>query len=189
MNVITCEQWGARPIDTRRLSRQPAVGCVIHHTASALARVKEDTDEERERCCRLARAIQRSHMARRWMDSGHHWLVSRSGLILEGRHGTLNAARNGRVIRGSHAGDNWANSRMFGIECEGLYTHEEPPQALWEALVELTAHLAWWGEFQSQDMEGHRIYRATQCPGEKLFARLPELRWAVHVRKTELLAG
>lgn len=188
LKIIECAEWGASPKNSAGLRKRTAVGIVLHHTASPNTQVLENGPAERRRCFELARSIQRSHLRRRFRDSGHHFLVTRSGTILEGRHDSFATAQQGMVIHGSHAGDNWANTKMHGIECEGIYIDEEPPEALWNALVDLCAHLAWWGGFQSGEIEGHRIYRATQCPGEILFRKLPELRTAVHNRKVVLMA-
>lgn len=188
MTLVSCAEWGARPVDNTSLRKRPAAGVVLHHTAGAnTAPFSDVAGAEEARCFDLARSIQRAHLRRGWRDSGHHFLISRSGRILEGRHGSIAAARAGRVIHGAHAGNNAANRTMWGLETEGTYTHELPPPAQWDAMVELCAWLCLWGEVQSRELHGHRIYRATQCPGDLLFARLPELRRAVHDRKTVLM--
>lgn len=182
-------EWGAIPVNTASLRRQPAAGIVVHHTAGRNVQPLPDEAEERERCFVLARGIQAAHLARGWKDSGQHFTVTRSGLILEGRHGSLAAAENGRVIRGAHAGDDTANRTLFGVECEGTYTAELPPEALWTALVELCAWLCLWGSAQSREIHPHRLYRPTQCPGDRFVTRLPALRRAVHDRKLVLMEG
>jgi hypothetical protein len=185
--IYAAWEWGSSWRDTRRLKRREAEGATLHHTASANAQVLADPVRERGRCFALARAIQADHLRRGYADSGHHFLVTRSGLILEGRRGSLDLARKGLVIAGAHAGDNAANTLTFGVECEGLYSHEAPPDALWDALVELAAYLSMWGGYQAAAIEGHRHYKATQCPGDRLAARLPSLRLEVKEKKSELL--
>jgi hypothetical protein len=187
MHIFACQEWGATPKDTSRLGRSPARGIVIHHTAGPNVRPLSNVGVEKQRCFRLGREIQRSHLARGWLDTGQHFTCTRSGLLLEGRHGSLAAARHGLVVQGSHAGDKQANRVQWGIENEGLYTSELPPAALWNSLVELCAWLCFWGRVDSQEIHGHREYRATQCPGDRLSARLDALRAAVHQRKLELM--
>src|SRR5205823_1500800 len=137
----------------------------------------------------VARAIQHAHLARGWADTGNHFTVSRGGLIMEGRHGSLAGARQGKVVRGAHAGVSEINATWFGIENEGTYTTEwlMPPQQ-WNALVELCAWLAFWGDFDSQIIQPHNHFRPTQCPG-LLRDHLVELRAAVHERKSQIQAA
>jgi hypothetical protein len=187
LRIYTCAEWGAVPRDTRRLGRKQAEGITLHHTAGVNAKVLEDAEKERERCFKLARSIQAHHIGQGWKDSGQHFTVTRSGLILEGRHGTFEAAQRGLVVNGSHAGDNRSNSLTYGIECEGTYTHEAPPAALWAALVALCAHLSLWGGFQAREIQGHREVRKTICPGDVLFRRLDSLRAETKERKMELM--
>lgn len=187
LNVVPTKIWGAKPVDNSRLDRCPAAGITIHHTAGLNVRPLWPAPLERIRCIRLARAIQRDHIKRGWADSGHHFLVTRSGIVLEGRQGTLVAAKAGCVIQGAHAGVTQVNRTRFGIEVEGLYTTGPIPEKQFVALAELCAHLAYWGEFQSQEIDGHRDHKATECPGEFLYRMLPTLRSLVHHRKVELM--
>ena len=183
MEIIRCGEWGAVPVDTSKLARTRALGIVIHHTASLNLDPLEDPAVERDRVFRLARSIQQAHQKWRWIDSGQHFTIGRSGIILEGRHGSLAAAKAGKVIRAAHAGEEHANAELYGIECEGLYQTEPVPEALWKSLVELCSWLSFWGRFQSQKIHPHRRFRATICPGDVLVGRIEELRSRVHDRK------
>jgi hypothetical protein len=187
MRIFTCQEWGAAPKDTSRLARTPAQGIVIHHTTTPDVPPLPGSAAEQQRCFRLARGIQSAHLGRGWKDTGQNFTCTRSGLLLEGRHGSLAAAQQGRVVQGSHAGNKQANRERWGIENEGLYTSQLPPAALWNALVELCAWLCLWGDVDSQAIHGHREYKSTQCPGDAFFARLGDLRAAVHTRKLELM--
>jgi N-acetyl-anhydromuramyl-L-alanine amidase AmpD len=182
--IFTCEEWGALPVH-RAFPTKPAVGTVIHHTASPNATPLLGP-EELHRSFKLARAIQRDHLARRWADTGQHFLVSRGGIILEGRHGSLAAARRGRCVRGSHAGNNLANSQWFGIETEGRYDQEFlVTDAQWQALVTLHAWLAHWGDFDTATVQPHSHFRPTECPGH-LRDHLGRLRQEAHDLKMRL---
>lgn len=188
MNIIPCSAWGARPVSTTFPTKAP-VGIVVHHTASPNV-VPLSGEAERQRCCRLARSIQDHHMdGNGWADSGHHFLCCRSGLVLEGRHGSLVGARKARCVRGAHSGNVEINGTQFGIETEGTFDDRgDLSTAQWEALVNLVATLAWWGSFQTAAIHPHSLYRATQCPGY-LKELLPELRRAAHTRKLALIEG
>lgn len=186
LRIYTACDWGATPVHPK-FPTQKALGIVTHHTAGPNVTPFADEDAERERCFRLARAIQRAHLARGWADSGHHFLICRSGLILEGRHGSHDAARRGRCVRGAHAGNGAINSTHFGIEYEGRYDQEflvTPDQ--WAAGVELYSWLAFWGQFDSQENFPHSQFRPTVCPG-LLRDHLPRLRREVHDRKVEIM--
>lgn len=190
IQVIDCAQWGARPVKTAGLMVRPAKGILIHHTAGPNARTLWPAAWERARCFRLARGIQASHIDNNgWRDSGQHFTVTRSGLILEGRLHSFQAAQKGLVLQGAHSGDEEINETFWGIENEGTYTAAEMPLAQWQALTNLCAHLCWWAQIQSSELHGHRDVHATQCPGDALYLRLPILRVAVHGRKTTLMEG
>lgn len=188
IKVITCAQWGARPVDNTGSPQSRVVGVVIHHTAGPNARTRWPAPIERQRCASLARAIQRDHMERQgWKDSGHHALVTRSGLVLEGRTGSWEAIQRGIVIQGAHAGDAAVNRTHFGIECEGNTELAPLTDRQWAALVELCAQVCLWGDVQSANLFPHSQFRPTECPGSWLRLRLPALRDAVHLRKLDLL--
>ena len=191
--VFTAQEWGARPPTVAKFPRQGAVGIVVHNTESA-NRAMLDGEEEKKAIFRLARAIQANHMSRKppYSDTGQHFTVSRGGLILEGRHGSLAAARDGQVVTGAHAGSAVHNKSWFGIEVEGdfrgAYSVTEPQ---WRALVELCAWLSFWGGFDSTNILGHKQVKTaaggTDCPGH-LMDRLDDLRDAVHSRKLEIIS-
>lgn len=191
--IVTTGAWGARPAPVQ--ATRDTVGIVIHHMALGAVGTRRGTlrvpgaafDAELAAAKLLARNIQASHQARGWVDTGQHFSVSRGGIILEGRTGSLAAARRGLVVRGAHAGSA-ANSDHWGIEVEGDYTAgsfygdttPEVPEAQWRALVALVAWLCRVGGISVDAVRGHRQIpgNATGCPGT-LLDRLPELRAAV----------
>jgi len=71
------------------------------------------------------------------------------------------------------------NSTCIGIENEGLYTSVDVPTALWNSLVNLVAYIASQYAIPTSNIKGHRDFNSTQCPGDVLYSRLPELRSAV----------
>lgn len=187
--IYTCAEWGASPV-SRKFTVSTALGIVTHHTTSPNVVPHTDLDEERERCFRLARSIQKDHQKRnKWVDSGHHFLLTRSGLILEGRHGSLAAARNGRCVQGAHSGVTSVNYTWHGIEWEGRYDEKflvTPAQ--WASGVRLYAWLAYWGKFDTLKNKPHRFFKATACPG-LLADHLVDLRRGAHDLKVEILTA
>lgn len=166
--------WDARPpkAPITVLNRRPK-GIVIHHTAS-----QNVSDMSLAHAKQLARTIQDFHMGprRNWIDTGQHFTISRGGYILEGRHRSLEMARGGqRHVLGAHAGSA-CNADYVGIENEGTYTNGLPPATQWTALVQLSAWLCNQYGMSPDDIIGHRQCKDTDCPGDRFFARLDELR-------------
>jgi hypothetical protein len=186
--IYTAEEWGARKI-TSSFPRQTAKGIVVHHAVYP-NRPPLQGDAEKHAAFKTARSIQESHLQRGWADSGQHFTVSRGGLLMEGRHGSLAGAKHGLVVRGAHAGVAEQNATWFGIELEGRYDQEwAMTDQQWQALIELCAWLSSWGKFDSQQIEGHRHFKpTTACPGLVL-EHLVELRGAVHERKAQIASG
>ena len=179
--IITTSEWGAKPVSTK-FGKSQALGVVVHNTDHPNRDAKNGA-AERSKAFDLARSIQRDHMvdAHTWADTGQHFTISRGGLILEGRHGSLAAARLGKVVRGAHAGSTVHNNQWFGIELEGrnkesfAVTDEQ-----WAALIELCAWLSSVGGFNGTNILGHLEVKVggTDCPG-KVIDRLPNLRTSV----------
>lgn len=176
--IYTTEEWGARPAPKRSLA--PSVGIVLHHMASPNREPRPTYEGELRVAKYLARACQIDHASRGWGDTGQHFTVTRGGLILEGRVGTLEAARRGMVVHGAHAGAA-ANADHWGIECEGTYHIEWlMTEAQWEALVRLVRWLLEVGSLSDGSITPHKRWSPTGCPG-LLADRIPDLRAAVSV--------
>lgn len=211
--IITTQEWGAKVVPVQPTS--PMVGIVIHHmaigsgrgTRGVMREPGKTPETELEQAKKLARNVQTSHMTPQkwvpitnpktgetsvvnkggpgWSDTGQHFTISRGGVILEGRTGSLEAAMKGMVVRGAHA--KGANLNRIGIEVEGDYTagHHygdetpEVPPAQWAALVRLVRLLVERGALDPSSIVGHRDVSGnhTGCPGT-LGDRLPELRAA-----------
>ncbi|MBV9468261.1 MAG: N-acetylmuramoyl-L-alanine amidase [Abitibacteriaceae bacterium] len=193
--IFTTAEWGAQPAHTAGFPTESAEGIVVHNTQTT-NRNPQSGPPEQEMAFALARQIQEDHFARGFADTGQHFTLSRGGLVLEGRHGSLDAARTGNVIKGAHAESvgNVANRRFYGIEVEGDNRqeaggdHVTPEQ--FSALVELCAWLSTQGDFDSQHIVPHNqvLSGHTDCPG--LFAaRMGELRTQVHLRKLMMADG
>lgn len=182
--IYGCREWGAIPVNISfPVSR--AVGCVVHHTTSP-NRASMEGDREVAAAFKLARDIQHDHLSRYWADTGNHFTITRGGIIVEGRHGSLAGAVRGMVPQGAHAGDNDANKTWWGIEWEGRYDQQylvTPEQ--WKAAVDLYAWLAFWGDFDTQNIEPHCHFKATTCPG-LLKDHIEQLRQQVHDRKVAI---
>ncbi|WP_019610667.1 peptidoglycan recognition family protein [Nocardiopsis sp. CNS-639] len=171
----TRADWGARsPAGRVQILTTAPSYIVVHHTATA-----NSTDYSLSHAYALSRAIQNYHMdSNGWLDTGQQLTISRGGHVMEGRDRSFAAIREGSHVVGAHVANN--NSTCIGIENEGLYTSVSPTGALTDALV---ATLAWLcGAYRLDPHSailGHRDFNATACPGDVLYALLPELRDAV----------
>jgi hypothetical protein len=134
------------------------------------------TDYSLSHAFQLSRDCQNLHMdTNGWADTGQQLTISRGGYVMEGRNRSLEAIGKGANVMGAQTANN--NGHTLGIENEGTYTSVLPPTALWNALVQT---LAWLCDDYGLDphaaIVGHRDYVATQCPGDALYAKLPQLR-------------
>lgn len=168
--IIGCDEWGAKPARGALKMVGPPKTIVVHHTSSPNV-----TDYSRAAADKIARSIQSWHFDRKWSDSGQHFTISRGGFILEGRHRTLEGVATGKTFpQGAHT--NGQNGHSLGIENQGTYNDELPPQAQWDSLVALCAHLCRSYGLDAASIEGHRHFNDTDCPGTQLFGQLDRLR-------------
>ncbi|WP_158888815.1 peptidoglycan recognition protein family protein [Amycolatopsis anabasis] len=173
--IYGCDEWGARPPRDRLVTlNHRANRILVHHIASA-----NSTDYSLAHAFEVARNDQADHMDNNgWSDTGQHFTISRGGYQLEGRHGSLNALKSGnKMIKGAHCPGQ--NENAIGIENEGTYTSVEPPAAQWSSLVALCVYLCEQYGIPPEEIKGHRDFYHTECPGEKLYAKLPQLRGEV----------
>ncbi|MBE9076807.1 N-acetylmuramoyl-L-alanine amidase [Romeria aff. gracilis LEGE 07310] len=179
--VVTTDEWEAEP--SGPFSRTVPRFVVIHHTDNN----NPPNDPSRgtiEGAKRLAKNIQIFHKrSRGWSDSGHNFLNTTGGFILEGRHGSLNAVKQGFCVLSAHALQDSlklaGGNQSPGIENEGNFMTFEMGQAQWNSLVELCASLCESCAISPKNIRGHREFSNTDCPGDWLFKQLPRLRKAV----------
>jgi len=168
--------WGARPAaGTIVVENHKPTYIVVHHAVDP----PMNDDFSLARAYYVSRFIQNLHMDKNgWIDSGQQFTNSRGGYITEGRHRSLEILRGGtRHVQGANVGGH--NSEVIGIENEGLYSTVDVPPALWNSLVSLVAYIASQYGIAPEFIKGHRDFNSTECPGQVLYSRLPELRTAV----------
>ncbi|GAA3556519.1 N-acetylmuramoyl-L-alanine amidase [Amycolatopsis ultiminotia] len=148
---------------------------VVHHTVDP----GNNTDYSLAHALQISRDIQNFHMdTRGWIDTGQQFTNSRGGYVTEGRHRSLEILRGGtQHVQGANVADH--NSECLGIENEGLYSTVDVPDALWDSLVKLIAYIADQYGITPEFIKGHRDFNSTECCGQVLYDRLPELRTAV----------
>jgi hypothetical protein len=163
--------WNARPPSgtIQVLPNAPSY-IVVHHTATA-----NSTNYTLDHALNLSKSIQNYHMdSNGWIDTGQQLTISRGGYLMEGRDHTPESIAAGRHVVGAHVANN--NNTCIGIENEGTYMTQGPTQALTDSLVGTLAWLCGAYGLNPSAILGHRDFNATACPGDVLYAMLPELR-------------
>ena len=169
----------------------PITKLIVHHTVTP----NDDPDP-----AATVRAMYAYHTrVRGWDDIGYNFLVDARGRVYEGRYARAyepGEAPTGededrRGVIGAHA--EGANTGSAGVALLGDFTAAAPPPA---AVAALEAWLAWKAARHRIDplgssaftapgagaprlfanIAGHRDVRATQCPGDRLYDKLPSIR-------------
>ena len=186
--ILPRASWGADQVPPRS---GPSYGAVqaafVHHTATAVDYAPEESPG-------IVLGIARYHRdSNGWNDIGYNFLVDRYGVIFEGRAGGIGAAVVGAQSQGY-------NNQSTGIACLGTFTNLPLDAPAMDALArligwKLSLHgIAVQGEVTLvsgggagnryangtpavfQRVSGHRDGNETTCPGEALYAQLPDLR-------------
>jgi hypothetical protein len=188
--------WGAAAVPPRAA---PDYGVVqmafVHHTVTA-------NDYTPDQSASMVLAIAKYHRdTNGWNDIGYNFLVDQYGQVFEGRAGGIDQAVIGAQAQGY-------NSQSTGVAVLGTFTAVPIPEA---AVASITQLLGWkltlhgvpceggltiisgggsLNRYSSgtpvamQRISGHRDGDSTECPGDALYAQLPELR-----RRAAALAG
>ena len=177
-NIFDTTAWDARPPSSPvSLAGNNPNKIVVHHTAFA-----NTADTGTSGSFAIAHEIQDLHMdTNGWIDTGNHFTISRTGIIMEGRHRSLERllAGNNMVVGAHTVGQ---NTQGIGIENNGTYTSVAPPQILYASLISLCSYICYKYGLNPSQIFGHRDFNDTECPGDKLYAMLPQLRTDVAAR-------
>ncbi|MDO5634342.1 MAG: peptidoglycan recognition family protein [Micrococcus sp.] len=174
--IIGTAEWGARrPAQyLQTLNERPSY-LIIHHTTTPNV-----TDGSRTAALDMGVRLQNAHENQGWGDSGHHFTMTRGGYALEARHGSKYALEGGEsFILGVHALG--FNAYALGIECQGFYMLNPPPQSMYQGLVHLCAYICQQYHLPPARVIGHRDLVRTSCCGDAFYAKLPVLREDIRV--------
>lgn len=163
MEIIRYEAWAKPGSDhpgTRKMTL-PVANVFIHHAAGP---TPMSLDAE----VSLLRQYDAQHRAKGWDGLGYSFVVGPSGRVYEGRGEYVGAHTEGH------------NSKGFGICLLGNFQESAPTPAAMASLIELIFHLERVHAVRfPATIRGHRDVGATACPGNKLYAKLPEVRDAL----------
>jgi N-acetylmuramoyl-L-alanine amidase len=193
--IITRAQWAADE-SLRRCGPDyaPALKMAhVHHTVNSNAYPASKADD-------LIRGIYAYHVeGRKYCDIAYNFLIDRFGRIYEGRYGGID-----QPVIGGHAMG--FNTGSTGIAALGTFTTQQPPKKVISAYKRLlawrldVAHLRPTGttvmtsgggsstkfdkgeEVTLSIISGHRDTGLTECPGAKLYAKLPTIRTKAEAR-------
>lgn len=180
--VITTSQWGAQAPKNAPFELTTPRYIIIHHTDNQNP-PKDPSRRTKDGAMAFARAIQKDHFSRGWNDSGHNFLNTTGGFLLEGRSGTLAAVKQGKSVRSAHAAQDPGRlskgNESPGIENEGNFMSFQMGATQWASLVNLCSELCVALSLGPANIRGHREFSNTDCPGDWLFGQLPRLRQEV----------
>jgi hypothetical protein len=195
-SIIPRAAWGGDSVPPRSA---PSYGVVqmafVHHTVTA-------NDYTPDQSASIVLGIAKYHRdTNGWNDIGYNFLLDQYGQVFEGRAGGVDQA-----VIGAHA--QGYNSQSTGVAVLGTFSDVPIPEAAMAAITQL---LGWklslhgvpceggltivsgggsLNRYPSgtpvamQRISGHRDGDNTECPGNILYAQLPELR-----RRAAALAG
>jgi hypothetical protein len=175
--IIDCDTWGARPPSSPiQITGNITNKIILHHMD-----FPNVTDYSYAHAVQLAKDCQNLHMdTNGWADTGQHFTVSRGGYVLEGRHeslSTLDLGKNpGQVIAAHCPGE---NGNAIGIETEGTYITETPPDQQVDSIVKLCVAVADQFGLHAWDIFGHWDFYPTDCPGIAYYKMFPKIRGRV----------
>jgi N-acetylmuramoyl-L-alanine amidase len=155
IEIVSREEWGARPPTLIEYITDPVNMTFVHHTAGP------SFCFDKESCIVVVRAIQNYHMdSNGWNDIGYSYLIGEDGRVYEGRTWG---------VVGSHTFN--YNSIAYGFCVIGDFM-ERPPNA---QALETTQKIIECGVEQGYivpdyELFGHRDGRCTLCPGDFLYA-------------------
>jgi hypothetical protein len=176
LRIIPTSEWGAVPAKGSISPAGKPNKIIFHHTAGHHPELDHKPGETKEEGAAYARAIQHDHMHRPppkgpFIDSGHNFLVTRSGHIFEGRHGSLAAINAGKMVVSAHCVGQNTNP---GIEHEQMGS-EPMTAAQRDASVQLHAFICRKTGIKPSEIHGHKEFNSTECPGV-LFTDLVKFR-------------
>jgi N-acetylmuramoyl-L-alanine amidase len=175
--IYTRADWGAD--ETLRDQDPPdygqVLGAFVHHTAGTNTYSADEVPA-------IIRGIYAYHVTGRgWRDIGYNFLIDRFGRTWEGRYGGIDQA-----VVGAHT--EGYNSNAFGTSVLGTYTSKEPEPDVIASYKRLFAwkfylhgvtpsiSVPYPDQKSLQPVAGHRDTTATECPGQRLYDWIPNIR-------------
>jgi hypothetical protein len=171
---MTRAQWGAAPMRSNWDRMTTPFRIAIHHTAEPMTGTSANASAAE------VRNVQSTHMKDRgFADIGYHYLIDRTGRVIQGRAMTA---------QGAHAsGSN--NVGNIGICLLGNFSSQpergpsyanaqRPTQEQLDCLEKLLGELREVHGIPASKVQGHRELKDTECPGDELARWISRYRMA-----------
>lgn len=163
--IVSRAEWGARdPIFEMTKHRPQRI--TIHHSATP-----QKVDRSLSRKMQLLQTFSQSNelladgrRKKAWADVPYHFMIGVSGDIAEGRN----------IKRVGDTNTNYDPAGHIGIVLEGNFENIAPNDAQIDALIALLAHLSRRYRIDVTQIDGHKSFASTACPGKHLEAMLPD---------------
>jgi len=169
------DEWKAR--SPRPMSENSALReAFIHHTTDPRAEGIDKLDEQTA----AMRAIQAYHMdVKGWSDIGYHYVVFQP-------YGGLTNARvfQGRETKWVPAAQAGHNTGTTAVCVFGNFDRDDgvKPETM-TAIVTLLKHVEKYHDGSLVTLGGHRDVVGTECPGDTLYAKIPDLARRAGLRR------
>ena len=154
-------EWHAVPPHEAYIPHAP-YRLTLHHSDTKQSYTLADTLQE-------VKFIQDFHMnGRGWNDIAYHFLIDAAGNIVEGRP---------EGVVGSHVQNQ--NTGNIGIVMLGTYhppKNDPVTKEQLDAFVRVASYVIDKYGIDRETLKGHRDYKSTDCPGDELYALLPQLK-------------
>ncbi len=182
LRIYTCPEWGARAPKAEAPLTRKAARIIFHHTAGHHAEISNPANESLAEAFAYARAIQRFHMdGNGWNDSGHNFLVTQSGVVLQGRWHTVTAIESRLMVVSAHCP---GQNDQIGVEHEHADSEAMTAEQA-EAAAQLQAWIAQRYAVRAPlPVFPHSKFFATSCP-----ANLAAAIVGIRDRAADILTG
>ena len=164
--VMKRASWSASPPKSKFEIIDHPEFIVVHHTFTTPRQGKAE---------QVVKEIQDFHITGNgWSDIGYGFLNMVDGTLVEGREGSLKQAIMGNAVRGAHAGTDRGN-RSPSVSNEGNFMITPMDNDQWQSLVDMCAALCESCDIDPSMIRGHKDFLNTNCPGDWIYNRLPQL--------------
>lgn len=155
--IISRKEWGALPPSNPLSPIGSTIrNLVLHHEGGVIV-----TDEVTNQ---HIKNIQIDQQKRGFCDIAYSYLIG-SGKVFEGR---------GELFRPASQG--WANYERLSVMIVGNYDLQDPQEQDIAIFVHLAKYLNEKYRFGTDNINGHEDFNLTDCPGNNLYDKLPEIR-------------
>lgn len=174
LKILSRSDWGAKPPVAAMKTNRPS-RITIHHTATLQKpdRSLKDKMQALQKFSQNEGKLGNGKPKPAWPDVPYHFYIDCNGGVAEGRD--------------VHAvGDTNTEYDPTGhvlVVLEGNFEEEQVTDAQWATLVKTVSWLAGRYRVPPANVQGHRDYAQTLCPGKQFEAKLPELRATLPLAK------